>query len=437
MIDLEKVLPAARAALDELVRIPSVSAVPTDALVSSAELTAALFRDAGLPEVEIIENGAHPAVLARYPAPLGRPTVLLYAHHDVQPAGPPETWTSPPFEPAERDGRLYGRGTADDKAGVAAHLAAVLAHEGRPPCGVTVLVEGEEEIGSPTLTTLLSRHRDRLAADVIVIADSENLVPGTPAFTTTLRGTTACVVELRTLAAGVHSGGFGGAAPDALTTLCRLLATLHDEHGDVAVAGLRAGAEPGTDYPEPRFRADAGVLDGVELHGTGSVAARVWTRPAVSVLAVDAPPVAAASNTLHAVARAKVGLRVAPGDDAARAGAALAEHLRTHAPFGAHVSVTVGETGQPFSVDTSGRWFAAAARAYRTAYGRDVEYIGSGGSIPFVAAFAEAFPAATILITGAGADNLSRAHGPDESVPLAEFARACHAEALLLGELGR
>ncbi|MFL6120454.1 M20/M25/M40 family metallo-hydrolase [Actinophytocola sp.] len=435
-IDIEKVLPAARAALEELVRIPSVSAVPTAALATAAELTAALFRDAGMPEVEIIDNGAHPAVLARYPAPPGRPTVLLYAHHDVQPAGPPQTWTSPPFEPVERGGRLYGRGTSDDKAAVAAHLAAVLAHGGRPPCGVTVLVEGEEEIGSPALSTLLDRYRDRLAADVIVIADSENLVSGTPAFTTSLRGSTACVVELRTLAAGVHSGGFGGAAPDALTALCRLLATLHDEHGDVAVAGLTSGAEPAYDYPSTRFRADAGVLDGVELHGTGSVAARVWTKPAVSVLAIDAPPLATASNTLHAAARAKVGLRIAPGDDAPRAANALAEHLRTHAPFGARVSVTVNEVAQPYQVDTTARWFAAAARAYRTAYGRDVVHIGSGGSIPFVAAFAETFPTATILITSAGADNLSRAHGPDESVPLTEFARACHAEALLLGELG-
>jgi cysteinylglycine-S-conjugate dipeptidase len=273
MIDINKVLPTAHAALDALVRIPSVSAEPTEDMRRSAELTAGLFRDAGMPEMEILDDrpGGQPAVLARYPAPPGQPTVLLYAHHDVQPAGELTQWSSQRFEPAERDGRLFGRGTADDKSGIAAHLAAVLAHEGNPPVGVTVLVEGEEETSSPTLGTLLTRHRDRLAADVIVLADSENLERGTPAFTTSLRGTAACIVELRTLETGVHSGSFGGPAPDALSALCRLLATLHDEHGNVAVAGLKSGPVPGYSYPVPRYRAEAGVLDGVELHGTGSI----------------------------------------------------------------------------------------------------------------------------------------------------------------------
>ncbi|MFD8497330.1 M20/M25/M40 family metallo-hydrolase [Amycolatopsis sp. NPDC059657] len=439
MIDIGEVLPAARAALDALVRIPSVSASPTTDLRRSAELTAELFRDANVPEVEIIDDipGGQPAVLATCPAPPGMPTVLLYAHHDVQPAGDLGGWASAPFEPSERDGRLYGRGTADDKAGIAAHLAAILAHEGRPPVGVTVLIEGEEEISSPTLPAMLARYRDRLAADVIVLADSENLRVGTPMFTTTLRGTAACLVELRTLKSGAHSGSFGGAAPDALTSLCRLLATLHDENGDVAVSGLRSGEIPAYDYPEARYRAEASVLDGVGLHGTGSVAARVWAKPAVSVLAIDATSVADASNTLVPVARAKVGLRVAPGDDAVRAGAALAQHLTAHAPWGARVSVTVTEIAQPHAVDTSGPAFAAARRAYRDAYGNDVVHIGSGGSIPFVAEFATAFPSAAILITSAGADNEANAHGANESVHLAEFERACHAEALLLTELAR
>ncbi|WP_037305353.1 M20/M25/M40 family metallo-hydrolase [Amycolatopsis orientalis] len=439
MIDIGEVLPAARAALEELVRIPSVSADPTEDVRRSAELTAALFRGVGEPEVEILDDvpGGRPAVLVRYPAPPGRPTVLLYAHHDVQPAGELTQWSSAPFEPVERDGRLFGRGTADDKSGIAAHLAAVLAFEGDPPVGVTVLVEGEEEISSPTLGALLTRHRDRLAADLIVLADSENLERGTPAFTTSLRGTAACVVELRTLATGVHSGGFGGPAPDALSTLCRLLATLHDDHGDVAVASLETGPVPEYDYPVPRYRAEAGVLDGVELQGTGDLAERLWAKPAVSVLAIDAPPVATASNTLIPVARAKVGLRVAPGDDAIQAATALAEHLTRHTPWGARVSVTVSEIAQPHHVDTTHPAYEAARRAYRRAYGTDVIEIGSGGSIPFVAEFAAAFPAAAILITSAGADTDSNPHGIDESVDLAEFGRACHAEALLLSELGR
>ncbi|MFI7119916.1 M20/M25/M40 family metallo-hydrolase [Amycolatopsis sp. NPDC049868] len=439
MIDIDKVLPAARAALDALVRIPSVSAEPTGDMRRCAELTAALFRGAGMPEVELLDDlpGGRPAVLARHPAPPGRPTVLLYAHYDVQPAGDLAHWTSPPFEPVVRDGRLSGRGTADDKAGIAAHLAAVLAYEGAPPVGVTVLVEGEEEISSPTLGELLSRHRDRLAADLIVLADSENLERGTPAFTTSLRGTAACVVELRTLESGVHSGSFGGPAPDALSALCGLLATLHDEHGDVAVSGLKTGQVPGYGYPVRRYRAEAGVLDGVELLGTGDVAERLWAKPAVSVLAIDAPAVTTASNTIVPVARAKVGLRVAPGDDAVRAAASLAEHLTAHTPWGARVSVSVADIAQPHQVDTAHPAYAAAGRAYREAYGKDVIHIGSGGSIPFVAEFAAAFPAAAILITSAGADTDSNPHGPDESVHLAEFERACHAEALLLSELGR
>lgn len=436
---VRRVLPRARAALDALVRIPSVSAAEGAAadVRRAAELTARLFRDAGMPEVEILDHGGQPAVLAQHPAPAGAPTVLLYAHHDVQPAGDPAAWTSPPFEPSERDGRLYGRGTADDKSGIAAHLAALLAYGGRPPVGVTVLVEGEEEISSPTLGALLTRYRDRLAADVIVLADAENVAIGTPSFTTTLRGSAACVVELRTLETGVHSGSFGGAAPDALTALCRLLATLHDADGTVAVGGLVTGTAPEIDYPERRLRAEAGVLDGVALLGGGSVAQRLWATPAVAVLAIDATPVAGASNTLAAVARAKVGLRIAPGDDAVRARAALARHLTEHKPWGSRVTVTDGELGRPYQVDARGWQFDTARRAYRAAYGREVVDVGGGGTIPFVAEFAAAFPDAAILVTSSGADNDSRAHGVDESLHLAEFERACLAETYLLAELAR
>lgn len=244
-----KVLPGVRADLESLVRIPSVSADPAAAgeVRRSAELTARLFGEAGMPEVAVLDDvpGMRPAVLARYPPPPGMPTVLLYAHHDVQPAGAVRDWTTPPFEPVERDGRLYGRGTADDKAGIAAHLAAIRAFGGRPPVGVTVFVEGEEEIGSPTLAAFLERHRAELAADAIVLADGDNFATGVPAFTTTLRGIASCTVEVGALRRPVHSGSYGGAAPDALTALCRLLSTLHDDRGEVAVAGLRRGRSRG------------------------------------------------------------------------------------------------------------------------------------------------------------------------------------------------
>ena len=242
---VRQVLPSARADLERLVRIPSVSADPDAArhLWASAAEVAALLRQAGLPEVDVLTAGdSRPAVLGRRAAPPGAPTVLLYAHHDVQPPGDPADWDSDPFTPAERDGRLFGRGTADDKAGVAVHLAALRAHGDRLGVGVTVLVEGEEEIGSPALPVFLAAYADWLRADVVVFADAANWTADTPALTTTLRGGTSVVVEVRTLRHGVHSGLYGGPVPDALTALCRMLATLHDERGDVAVPGLTRGS---------------------------------------------------------------------------------------------------------------------------------------------------------------------------------------------------
>jgi acetylornithine deacetylase/succinyl-diaminopimelate desuccinylase-like protein len=436
---VRQALPAALADLKALIEIPSVSADPGAAadVDRSAAATAELFRAVGSPKVDILDGvaGGRPAVLATYPAPPGRPTVLLSAHPDVQPAGDPAGWTSPPFEPAERDGRLYGRGSADDKAGIVAHLTALRAHGGRPPVGVTVFAEGEEEIGSPTLEAFLARHGDRLAADVIVLADSANNEIGTPSLTTSLRGLADCVVEVRALEHSVHSGMFGGPAPDALTALCRLLATLHDERGDVAIAGLATARPPEVDYPADRFREAASMLDGVQLIGTGSITERLWSKPAVTVLAIDATRVADASNTLAAAARAKVSLRLAPGDDARRALRALAEHLRAHAPWGVQVNVTEGKTGQPYAVDTRGPMFDVARHAYAEAYGAKMVEIGVGGSIPFVAAFAGAYPDAAILVTSAGADPACRAHGADESLHLGDFERACFAEALLLADL--
>jgi acetylornithine deacetylase/succinyl-diaminopimelate desuccinylase-like protein len=434
-----RVLPGVRADLDALIRIPSVSADPAAAAAvrRSADLVAGLFRDVGTPEVEVLDDmpGGQPAVLARYPAPAGRPTVLLYAHHDIQPPGDPAGWLSPPFEPTERDGRLYGRGASDDKAGIAAHLAVLRAYGGRPPVGVTVFVEGEEEIGSPTLGAFLERHRARLAADLVVLADGANFEVGRPTFTTTLRGLVGCVVEVRALAHGVHSGGFGGAAPDALTALCRLLATLHDERGNVAIEGLVTAEPPGFDYPEARFRAEASLLDGVRLLGGGSLAERLWAKPSASVLAIDATRVADASNTLVPVARAKVSVRLAPGDDARRARAALASHLRDHAPWGVQVTVQDTDLGQPFAATVRGPAFEAAHAAFQRAYGQPAAELGNGGTIPFAAAFADAFPTAELLVTSAGADPDSRAHSTDESLHLGDFERASLAEALLLEEL--
>src|SRR5580658_7772268 len=275
MPPMQQVLPAVRADLEQLVRIPSVSADPAAAphLKASADAVAALLRQAGLPQVDVLAaGGSQPAVLAHRPAPPGALTVLLYAHHDVQPAGPRADWDSDPFAPVVRDGRLYGRGAADDKAGIAVHLAALRAHGDALPVGVTVLIEGEEETGSPALEPFLDAYADRLKADVVVFADAVNWTADVPALTTTLRGGASVVVEVRTLEHGLHSGLYGGPVPDALTVLCRLLATLHDDRGDVAVPGLTRGTGTGTradapDLAEAQFRAEAGLLDGVALTG--------------------------------------------------------------------------------------------------------------------------------------------------------------------------
>jgi len=434
---VQQVLPSVRADLEQLVRIPSVSADPAAAphLRASANAVAALLEGAGLPEVDILSvTGGQPSVVARRPAPPGAPTVLLYAHHDVQPPGDPASWDTEPFQPTESGGRLFGRGAADDKAGIAVHLAALRAHGDRLPVGVTVLVEGEEEIGSPTLLPFLDTFSGRLAADVVVFADAVNWTAGVPALTTSLRGGATVTVELRTLDHAVHSGLFGGPVPDALTALCRLLATLHDEHGDVAVAGLTRGTADPVDLTEARLRADAGLLDGVQLIGTGGLTDRLWAAPSITVIALDAPATKDASNTLLPVARAKVSLRVAPGDDADRACEALKAHLRAHAPWGAHVTVTSGGTAAPFTVGTGGPGYVAARQALAEAWGRPALDIGVGGSIPFVTAYAERFPAAEILITGVE-DPDARAHGANESLHLATFERACLAEALLLRDL--
>ncbi len=434
------VLPEVRRDLEDLVRIESVWADPARRaeVYRCAQRVAELLRDAGFPEVDVVSEGGAPAVIARHPAPPGAPTVLLYAHHDVQPEGDVAHWDSPPFTPVERDGRLYGRGSADDKAGIAVHLAAFRAHGGNPPVGVTVFVEGEEETGSPSLGRLLEVYRSELAADVIVIADSENWTTEVPALTVSLRGVAECVVEVATLDHGLHSGLWGGVVPDALTVLVRLLASLHDDAGDVAVAGLhQAGAAP-FDREANWVREESGLLDGVSEIGTGTVAQRLWAKPSITVIGIDTTPIAQASNTLIPRASAKVSLRVAPGGDGAAHLDALRRHLEEHAPWGAQVTVTPGEVGEPFEVaaiDTAGSVYDAARTAFRQAWGVAPVEIGMGGSIPFVAAFATAFPEATLLVTGVE-DPDTQAHGNNESLDLGVLERAAVAEALLLAELG-
>jgi acetylornithine deacetylase/succinyl-diaminopimelate desuccinylase-like protein len=434
---VRRVLPSVRADLERLVRIRSVSAdaAAAPAIRQSAEVIADLLRELGFADTEVLTvAGGQPAVVGSRPAPQGAPTVLLYAHHDVQPEGNRSDWDSDPFEPQERNGRLYGRGAADDKAGVAVHLAALRALGDDLAVGVTVIVEGEEELGSPTLPEFLNTYRDRLAADVIVLADSMNWKVGVPALTTSLRGGANVVVEVSTLRHAVHNGIYGGPVPDALTVLSRLIATLHDENGDVAVAGLSRGFADGLDLTEDRFRADAGVLDGVQLLGTGTLTSRLWTGPAVCVIGLDAPAVDSAAMNIVPSARAKLTLRVGPGDGAAEAATALVEHLRDHVPWGATATVTASKAVRPFAAPTSGPAYAVARTAFADAWGVTPVEIGVGGSIDFIPSFAACFPDAEFLITGVE-DPDTRAHGANESLHLADFERACLAEVLLLSRL--
>ncbi len=427
-------IPGVLSDLNSLVAIESVSADPARAseVERSAQRVLVLLEDLGCPDARVVRaDGGAPAVIGRFPAPEGMPTVCLYAHHDVQPEGDPAGWRTPPFAATEVEDRLFGRGTSDDKGGFAVHLAALRAFDGKPPVGVTVFVEGDEEIGSLSLAQLLEEHQAELAADVFVITDSCNWAIGEPAFTTTLRGLAGCTVEVRTLDHALHSGVYGGVVPDALTALCRLLATLHDDEGNVAVAGLATASAPALEYPPERLREESGILDGVDWIGSGPFVERMWYKPAVSVIALDATPVDKASNTLIPVARAKISARIAPGDDAAKALDALVRHLNDHAPWGVQVTVTGVETAEPSLIDFTGPYAEAARAAFTQAWGVAPVLVGHGGSIPMVADFGKAFPDATILVTAVG-DPDSRAHGTNESLHLGDFAAACLAETLML-----
>jgi cysteinylglycine-S-conjugate dipeptidase len=420
--------------LADLVRVPSVSASSYDPgpVRKSAKKVAGLLKDVGASNVQLLEmEGAHPAVFGEVPGPSGSPTVLLYAHHDVQPPGPSEQWETGPFEPFEKDGRLYGRGASDDKSGVVMHLGVLQAFAGEPPVGIKVFVEGEEEVGSQHLGDFLVKYADLLAADVIVIADAGNWRVGQPALTTSLRGLTACIVEVRTLASAVHSGQFGGTFPDALTVLCRLLATLHDDRGNVAVPGLVQFETDPLDLTEDELRRQMKTVPGLQPIGEGGWTSRLWSKPAISILAIDAPSISEAINQLVPVARAKVSMRIAPGQDGPTAVAALRNHLLAHVPWGAQVTIENEGYGDAFSLNSEGPAYQAFATAMEEAWGVGPVEIGAGGSIPFVAAFSEQMSGAPVILTGAG-DPTSAVHGPNESQDLDDLERSVLAEAIAL-----
>ena len=432
--------------LDELIalaKIPGIAWEAFDAqeLERSAQAVAGLLQGTGVFDfVEIRRSSVNsipgaPAVVARRQAKNGAPQILLYAHHDVQPPGDAEVWKTPAFEPTQINGRLYGRGAADDKAGIVTHLAAIrtLAQIAGPDfdLGLTLFIEGEEEAGSPTFRNFLDENRADLAADVIVVADSGNWTVDVPALTTTLRGLVSQVIEVSTLDHALHSGMYGGAVPDAMLATIKLLASLHDDAGNVAIAGLKSSKADELPYSENQLRIDAGLLPNTQQIGEGSILDRIWTKPAITVIGLDAPSVAMSSNTMLPSIKAKISLRIAPGEQPEEAMALLRSHLEANLPFGASLKYGEIELGKPFS-QVSGGWAKPLAEAALAAsWGTDSVNIGIGGSIPFIADLTEVFPSAQILVTGVE-DPDSRAHSPNESVDLEMLKKAMVAEALLL-----
>jgi acetylornithine deacetylase/succinyl-diaminopimelate desuccinylase-like protein len=434
---------AATDELARLVRIPGIAWEAFDAnnLELSAETIAELLRETGVFELVEVRRASidgkpgSPAIVARRAARNGRPQILLYAHHDVQPPGDEAVWQTSPFEPTIKDGRMYGRGAADDKAGIVSHLSAirtlveVLGNDFE--VGISVFIEGEEEAGSPTFRPFLEQNQDILKADCIVVADSGNWSETVPALTATLRGLVSQVIEVQTLDHALHSGMYGGAVPDAMTATIRLLATLHDEAGSVAVAGLHRGKAAPLDYDDADLRRDSGLLDGVQQIGNGTILDRIWNQPSITVIGIDAMSVALSSNTMLPSVKSKISMRIAPGQKPEDALAALRSHLEQHVPFGAKLSFGDIELGKPFNVDDSG-WAAELARtALKTAWQETAVDIGVGGSIPFIADLTEVFPDAQILVTGVE-DPDSRAHSPNESVHLESLKKTMLAEALML-----
>ncbi|MGU3585098.1 dipeptidase [Rhodococcus sp. C26F] len=438
---IREAMPAARDDLAQLVAFRSVAdprQFPVEECVGAANWVRDAFAEAGIENVETIETSdGSLAVLGHTPAPEGAPTVLLYSHYDVQPPGDESLWHSEPFTLTERDGRWYGRGVADCKGNVVMHLLALRAlHADGPfPVGVRIVIEGSEEMGGAGLDHLVAERPELFDADLIVIGDSGNAEVGRPTLTTTLRGIANVDVHIETLKGEIHSGMYGGAAPDALAALIHLLGTLRDEHGNTVVDGLDCTATwDGVPYPEDRFRADAGVLDGVSLPTSGTVADAVWARPALTVLGIDAPPVVGSAAAVVPRASARLNLRVPPGIDARTAQDALVAHLEAHVPWGAHLRIDRDVLGEPFRAATNGPGYAALRTALETAYGREVGTAGQGGSIPLCTALQRAVPRAEIALIGVEEPRCV-IHAPNESVDPTEIENLAVAEALLLTSL--
>jgi acetylornithine deacetylase/succinyl-diaminopimelate desuccinylase-like protein len=429
-------MPQLKEDLMRLVRIPSIAAqgFPPEPLQAAHDLVVELLAASGVTQIgELrLEGKTAPVVTAEIPGPPGSPTVLLYTHYDVVPAGDETLWRTPPFAPVERDGAIYGRGAADSKANLLAIIGAVRAWGGQPPVTLRLVIEGQEEVGSP-FDFLPITAPEHFAADAIVVADVGNVRPGAPTLTIGLRGDAALTVEVRTLKTDKHSGQYGGAAPDALLALLRALATLHDDNGDVAVEGLLREPWSGATYTDAEFRELGTVLPGMPLFGSGTLGERIWSGPAITVTGIDAPPVDGAVAAVRAYARARLNVRVHPSQPALAAQDAVVRHLEAVRPFGINLTIWRGDVGNGFAPATDGPAYAAARAALATAWGAEPLDMATGGAIPLVSALAQGVPHAELLLFGA-TDSYANIHGPNERVRVDEFEKTVLAMAEFLKE---
>jgi cysteinylglycine-S-conjugate dipeptidase len=438
----------------DLARIPSVSAsgFPPEEVLRSAAAFADLLRRSGMENVRVLEvKGVHPYVYGDWLHMPGAPTILLYGHHDVVPPGRSERWLSPPFQPEERKGRLYGRGTADDKGGILVHVAAVTAYlraTGSLPCNVKFLIEGEEEIGSENLGTFLKQYRKLMAADAVVLSDTANFDTGVPGLTYRLRGLVQVDVEVRTLERPVHSGQRGGIVPDPVQVLCGLIADLKKKDGSLDIPGLyrsvaRTSARQRTrlrrlPFDKKKLARQSGLLPGVRFtKETGfSAFESLWTRPSLSVIAFEAHPILGSSNQIVDAARARLSLRTVPDMDSREAGELLARKLMRRPPHGARVEARIVRSTPWWQTDPEGPAFDAARRALRAGFGKDAALMGAGGSIGFVQPFADFLEGAPCLLTGVE-DPECGAHSENESLHLGDWKKCMRAAVHLYDELSR
>jgi cysteinylglycine-S-conjugate dipeptidase len=429
-------MPQARSDLAQMVSFRSVhdaAQFPPEECAKMVDWLLGAFSEVGLCDVQGYKTpDGSTAVCGHAHGPADAPTVLLYFHHDVQPPLDDAAWTTPVWELTERNGRWAGRGAADCKGNIAMHLTALRALGPDLPVNIKIVGEGSEEQGTGGLEAFVPEHADLLRADAILVCDAGNFAVGDPSLTTSLRGLANVIVTVEALSSPMHSGMFGGAAPDALAALIHMLASLRDEHGNTTVRGLDVSQTwPGADYPADQFRTDANVLDGVGLIGDGRVSDMVWARPAATVLGIDCPPVVGSSAAIQPRARARINLRVPPGMDAKQAQTALIEHLQAVAPWNVKVTCEREADGEPFTGALDGPAFDAMSAAMREVYGRDVTLQGQGGSIPLCTVFQQTFPDAEIMLIGVE-EPLCLIHAPNESVAPSEIENMALVEATFL-----